>query len=119
VSAHKSARGNRAGQAIMFRLDHHCPWWSAAPGPYRCRRGPALARTRLWWGVFRAQAAPWCLRRHDLQRPLWSHAGDAQARSEYRTRLRLCDAPHGASNLRSHSGHAAPRPRQELGSALV
>jgi hypothetical protein len=26
-----------------------------------------------------------------------SHAGDAQARSEHRTRLRLCDAPHGAS----------------------
>lgn len=34
-------------------------------------------------------------------------------------RLRLCDAPHGSSNLRSYSGHAALRPRQELGPALV
>jgi hypothetical protein len=49
-----------------------------------------------------------------------SHAGDTQARSEHRTRPRLCDAPHGASNLRSsHSGYAAPRPRQERGPALV
>jgi hypothetical protein len=41
----------------------------------------------IWPGgpVPRAQAAPWCLRRHDLQRPLRSPAGDTQARTpDYR-----------------------------------
>ena len=30
---------------------------------------PPLVRIRPWWGVFRAYAALWCLRRHALQRP--------------------------------------------------
>jgi hypothetical protein len=29
-----------------------------------------LVRIRPRWGVFRAYVAPWCIRRHDLQRPL-------------------------------------------------
>jgi hypothetical protein len=44
----------------MFRLDHHCPWWSGAPGGQGVTAAvgdPPLARIRLWWGVFRAQAA--------------------------------------------------------------
>jgi len=36
----------------MFRLDHHCPWWSGAPGGQGVTAAvedPPLARIRLWW----------------------------------------------------------------------
>jgi hypothetical protein len=49
--------------------------------------------------------APWCLRRHDLQRPLRSHAGDAQARCEHRTPLRRWTPPRttpGPGRLRPY-----------------
>jgi hypothetical protein len=92
----------------MFRLDHHCPSWSGAPGGQgvtAAAEDPPLARIRLWRRVFRAQAAPWRLRRHDLQRPC-DHTRAMPRPIANIVPACFCDVRYGVSNLQSRSSHA-------------
>jgi hypothetical protein len=92
----------------MFRLDHHCPWWSGAPGGQGVTAAvedPPLARIRLWWGVFRAQAA------HGAYAVTISNGLRDHTRAMPRPIANivpacLCDVRYGVSNLQSHSSHA-------------
>ena len=74
-----------------------------------CRQGHACLSASGHGGEYSGPRPPHGAYAATISNGLGSHAGDAQACSERRTRLRLCDAPHGASNLQSHSGDAAPR----------
>ena len=92
----------------MFRLDHHCPWWSGAPGGQGVTAAvedPPLARIRLWW-EYSGPRPPHGAYAVTISNGLRDHTRAMPRPIANIVPACLCDVRYGVSNLQSHSSRA-------------